>query len=78
MGPVGVGIMSSVSTELRGQANGISVFVMHLLGDLWSPFVFGFLTTPLGMYGAYIVLIAWLYFGCFAWFLAWMCAVRHT
>lgn len=75
---MGVGIMSSVPNELRGQANGMSVFTMHLLGDLFSPFIIGFLSDAIGMYTAYIILTAWLFFGSFAWFLSWRCAVTLT
>ena len=78
MGPVGLAIMSSVPNELRGQANSLSVLIMHLLGDFPSPFVIGALSQYVGFYVAYIILAAWLYFGSFAWFLSWQCAVTFT
>ena len=78
MGPVGIAIMSSVPNELRGQANSVSVLIMHLLGDFPSPFAIGALSQYLGFYVAYVILAGWLYFGCFSWFLSWQCAVSFT
>ncbi len=78
MGPVGLAIMSSVPNELRGQANSMSVLIMHLLGDFPSPYVIGVLSQYLGFYVAYVILAGWLYFGGFAWFLSWQCAVTFT
>jgi len=78
MGPIGLAIMSSVPNELRGQSNGVSVFIMHLLGDLPSPALVGQLITALGDYLAYAILAGWLFFGSLAWLLAWQCTVRGT
>ena len=78
MGPVGLAIMSSVPNEFRGQANGMSVFIMHLLGDFPSPYLIGVFAQYLGFYVAYIILAAWLFFGSYAWYLAWQCAVSLT
>lgn len=62
--------MSSVPTELRGQANAISVFFMHLLGDFPSPFLIGVFNEELGMEIGMMVTFIWLYLGAVAWYLA--------
>ena len=72
---MGLAIMSSVPNELRGQAKGVSVFIMHLVGDLPSPYLIGVFAQYFGFYVAYIILSGWLFFGSLAWYLAWQCAV---
>ena len=36
-------VMNSVPTELRGQANAVTVFFMHFLGDFPSPYIIGWI-----------------------------------
>jgi hypothetical protein len=40
-GPVNVAILRSVPDELRASAMALSIFAIHLLGDLWSPPLIG-------------------------------------
>jgi MFS family permease len=40
-GPVNVAVLRSVPAELRARAMAFNIFVIHLLGDLWSPLVIG-------------------------------------
>jgi MFS family permease len=40
-GPVNVAILRSVPVELRASAMALSIFAIHLLGDLWSPPLIG-------------------------------------
>jgi MFS family permease len=39
--PVNAAILRSVPSELRASAMALSIFGIHLLGDLWSPLVLG-------------------------------------
>ena len=40
-GPVNVALLRSVPTALRASAMALSIFAIHLLGDLWSPPLIG-------------------------------------
>ena len=40
-GPVNVALLRSVPFELRASAMALSIFAIHLLGDLWSPPLIG-------------------------------------
>ncbi len=40
-GPVNVAILRSVPVELRASAMALSIFAIHMLGDLWSPPLIG-------------------------------------
>jgi MFS family permease len=40
-GPVNVAILRSVPVELRASGMALSIFAIHLLGDLWSPPLIG-------------------------------------
>lgn len=57
-GPVGIALMSCVSKELRGQANAMAIFFMHLVGDFPSPFIIGFWFDSIGMYWGMICVMA--------------------
>ena len=46
---MGVAIMSCVQKYLRGQANAVCVFFMHMLGDMPSPFVIGVMKDAVGL-----------------------------
>lgn len=43
-GPVNMALLRSVPTELRASAMALSIFAIHLLGDLWSPPLIGLMT----------------------------------
>jgi len=66
-GPVGMVLMSCVPPELRGQANAVAIFTMHLLGDFPSPFIIGVLFDLIGGYWTMILLIAWLGWAAIMW-----------
>jgi MFS family permease len=40
-GPVNVAILRSVPVELRASGMALSIFAIHLLGDMWSPLLIG-------------------------------------
>jgi hypothetical protein len=42
MGPVNTLILETVPPQLRASAMALSIFMIHLFGDLWSPKVVGF------------------------------------
>ncbi len=43
--PINAAILRSVPTELRASAMALSIFAIHVLGDLWSPSVIGLVAT---------------------------------
>lgn len=43
-GPINTLIVESVPTMLRASAMALSIFVIHLFGDLWSPLIVGYLS----------------------------------
>jgi MFS family permease len=43
-GPINVVLLRSVPPELRASAMALSIFAIHLLGDLWSPPLIGLVT----------------------------------
>lgn len=49
IGPISLGIMNSVPLELRGQANALCYFIIHLLGDFPSPYLYGIVESQIGM-----------------------------
>lgn len=71
-------IMSSVPTELRGQANAMSVFLLHLLGDFPSPYIVGVVSQFVAMRWGFVILMSWLFFGVLAWAYAWVISVNST
>lgn len=74
-GPVAMAVMSSVSSDLRAQANAISVFLMHLLGDFPSPYLVGVVSQWVGREWGLLALVLWLFVGVAAWGVAWLLAV---
>jgi hypothetical protein len=69
-------VMNSVSADLRAQANAVSVFFMHLLGDFPSPYLVGVVNQRVGRQWGVLILVVWLFAGAVAWGLAWQLAVR--
>jgi MFS family permease len=51
-GPINVAILRSVPPELRATGMAASVFFIHLLGDLWSPPLLGFVADHASMTAA--------------------------
>ena len=49
-GPRSLAVMTCVTPDLRGQANAIAIFVMHVLGDFPSPLIIGVFHDALGAY----------------------------
>jgi hypothetical protein len=47
-GPVNTVILDAVPLNLRSTAVAVSIFSIHLFGDLWSPEFVGFLSTTFG------------------------------
>jgi len=74
-GPLAMAVMSSVSADLRAQANAISVFLMHLLGDFPSPYLVGVASQWVGREWGLFMLVLWLFVGVVALGLAWLLAV---
>jgi MFS transporter, Spinster family, sphingosine-1-phosphate transporter len=74
--PTAMSLMTCVPTHLRGQANAVSVFLMHALGDFPSPFIIGALFDTVGMFVGMIFTTGWLIIAVVFWSLAWNIAVR--
>ncbi len=47
--PINAAILRSASPALRASAMALSIFAIHLLGDLWSPPLIGFFADHVGM-----------------------------
>ena len=47
-GPVNTLILESVPVNLRASAMAMSIFCIHLFGDLWSPWIVGALSNATG------------------------------
>ena len=71
-------IMSSVPADLRGQANAMAVFLMHLFGDFPSPYLVGVVSQFVAMRWGFMILMSWLFFGAAAWAAAWVISVFFT
>ena len=78
-GPINTLIVESVPVMLRASAMALSIFVIHLFGDLWSPLIVGKLADhpEIGLKGAVLILPAVLLVAAVFWsWLAWRQA--HT
>ena len=69
-------LMNSVSDDLRGQANAVAIFFMHLLGDFPSPYIIGIIVDASGHLTAAIFTYAWLGWSVIFWGIAWNISVR--
>jgi MFS family permease len=67
---IGISIMMCVPTHLRGQANAVSVFIMHSTGDFPAPFIVGFLFDTVGYLLGMLILSSWMFFAFLLWFFA--------
>jgi MFS family permease len=65
--PINAVILESVPTEIRATAMAVSIFAIHMLGDLWSPPGVGILADHVPMQSAMLVLPAAIAFGAIAW-----------
>jgi hypothetical protein len=70
--------MSCVPKELRGQANAVSVFVLHLFGDFPSPYLIGLTSDRVSIHFAMLILTLWLGIACIFWSIAWVVSVIST
>lgn len=74
-GPVAMALMNSVPDDLRGQANAVCVFFMHLLGDFPSPYVIGWFFELYGYYSGIVLIYGWLLWAVLTWGIAWNISV---
>ena len=73
-GPINTLIVEAVPSMLRASAMALSIFAIHLFGDLWSPQIVGYLSDQpaLGLQKAVLILPAVLMVGAVFWgWLAW-------
>jgi Organic Anion Transporter Polypeptide (OATP) family len=73
--PVAMAIMNCVPTRLRGQANAISVFFMHALGDFPSPAIIGVWFDTIGQLMGMVLTTGWLLIAVVFWTIAWNISV---
>jgi predicted MFS family arabinose efflux permease len=73
-GPINTLILEAVPINLRSSAMALSIFMIHLFGDMWSPEIVGHLADHLGndLQKAVLLLPAMLLLGAIFWF----CLVR--
>ena len=67
--------MNSVSEDMRGQANAVAVFFMHLFGDFPSPYVIAWIFDLSGKYAGVVFTYAWLIWCVIFWGIAWNISV---
>lgn len=65
--PVSAAMLRAVSTELRASAMAVSLFAIHVFGDLWTPPAVGALADVLPLQTALTVVPALLVFGAAVW-----------
>ena len=65
--PINAAILQSVPVNLRASAMAVSIFAIHLLGDLWSPPLVGAIAGKSTMQIAMFVLPLAILLGGFAW-----------
>jgi hypothetical protein len=75
-GPIIMAVISSVPKPLMGQANAVSVFFIHLLGDFPSPIIGGWLNDTIGLVNSLRVLISWLTLASLWWGVSWILSNR--
>lgn len=64
---MGVAIMYSIPVVLRGQANAVCIFMIHLFGDFPSPILIGVFIEYWGDLVAMMTLLGWLVFAVIFW-----------
>jgi MFS family permease len=71
-GPVNTLILETVPINLRASAMALSIFMIHLFGDMWSPQIVGVLSDHIGLQKAVLILPCALVVGAGFWLaLAW-------
>jgi hypothetical protein len=62
--------MYCVKDNLRGQANAMAIFFMHLLGDFPSPYIVGWIFEVTGYYEGTLFISFWLLWAVVFWGIA--------
>lgn len=69
-------LMNSVPDDLRGQANAVAIFFMHLLGDFPSPYVVGWIFELYSYESGAFFTYSWLLWSVVFWGIAWNISVK--
>jgi hypothetical protein len=69
--------MNCVKENLRGQANAMAIFFMHLLGDFPSPYIVGWIIESSGAYSGTLFISLWLLWAVAFWAVAANISVRN-
>src|SRR5439155_263815 len=77
-GPVNTLILETVPVNLRASAMAVSIFLIHLLGDLWSPKIVGHLSDAANLRQAVLVLPCALVIGGALWLALALRTLRPT
>jgi len=67
---VAIALMNCVPDQLRGQANALAIFFMHLLGDFPSPYIVGWMFESSGFYEGTLLISVWLLWAVLFWAVA--------
>ena len=59
--------MYCVKDNLRGQANAMAIFFMHLLGDFPSPYIVGWIFEATGFFEGTLFISLWLLWAVVFW-----------
>ena len=73
--PTAIAIMTCVPNHLRGQANAVSVFFMHAIGDFPSPAIIGVWFQVFGQLVGMVLTTGWLIFAVLFWTIGWNISV---
>lgn len=73
--PIAIITMYCVPIHLRGQANAISIFIMHILGDFPSPTIIGAWFDTIGEFNGIICTFLWLLNGTILMIICWNISV---
>ena len=70
--------MNCVPDQLRGQANAVAIFFMHLFGDFPSPYVVGWIFGEYGYYEGTLFISIWLLWAVLFWGIAANVSVKFS
>ncbi|OMJ86184.1 hypothetical protein SteCoe_12318 [Stentor coeruleus] len=75
--PISMATMNCVPSHLRGQANALTVFFMHIFGDFPSPSIIGLFFESVGELSGMLFAMCWLIWAVLIWGFCWNVSRFH-
>ena len=75
--PFAIGIMACVSSNLRGQANAVSLFIAYAVGGFPAPATIGGIFEVADLRWGMLVAVGWLFWCAVFWWLSWRMSKNH-